>query len=251
MPSRYDDESFNKVVKDKYGDLFEFLETYQNSNTKIKTKCKFGHEFLGDPKKFTKTDGYKGCPICSLGETKEQYKLNPNVCKYCGEPIQFIRTVYETRQKQFCNHQCANSFIGENKIQRKTKRYCIVCSNELKDSATKYCSRACQSKNQTKKYIDNWKNGKISGLSGEYGISDTIRKYLFEKYNNKCAECSWSKTNPSTGNIPLEVHHIDGNYLNSQEENLTLLCPNCHSLTESYKNGNKGNGRKDREKYQL
>lgn len=249
MPKRYDDESFNKIVKDKYGDLFEFLEPYQNSRIKIKTKCKFGHEFLGDPKKFTKTDGYKGCPICNLGETREQYELNPNICKYCKKPIQFIRSVHETRQKQFCNNQCANTYIGINKTVEKEARFCIVCGNKLKDSAIKYCSKECQFTNQYNNFIIRWKQGLEDGLSGQYAISAHLKRYLFEKYNNQCSECGWSKTNQSTGNIPLEVHHIDGDYTNNKEENLTLLCPNCHSLTSTYKNGNAGSGRKDRNIY--
>lgn len=41
--------------------------------------------------------------------------------------------------------------------------------------------------------------------------------------------------NPFSHTIPLDVHHIDGNYLNNSESNLLLLCPNCHSLTDNYK----------------
>lgn len=56
------------------------------------------------------------------------------------------------------------------------------------------------------------------------------------------------EVNKFTGKVPLKIHHKDGNYLNNAEENLMLLCPNCHSLTETYKSHNK-NGRKDRKKY--
>ena len=52
--------------------------------------------------------------------------------------------------------------------------------------------------------------------------------------------------NQFTKKIPLEIHHKDGNYLNNNEDNLELLCPNCHSLTNTYKAANKGNGREDR-----
>lgn len=38
--------------------------------------------------------------------------------------------------------------------------------------------------------------------------------------------------------IPLEVHHLDGNNLNNVIENLQLLCPNCHSQTENFRNRN-------------
>lgn len=73
--------------------------------------------------------------------------------------------------------------------------------------------------------------------------------YEYKKYNSKYARCGWSKVNKYTGNIPLEIEHIDGNYMNNKEENLILLCPNCHSLTSTYKGANMNNGRKNRNKY--
>ena len=86
-------------------------------------------------------------------------------------------------------------------------------------------------------------------MRGEYQISSYIKKYIFEKYNNKCARCGWAKKNPFTNKIPLEIEHIDGNYKNNNENNLILLCPNCHSLTSTYKGANLNNGRKSRKKY--
>ena len=38
--------------------------------------------------------------------------------------------------------------------------------------------------------------------------------------------------------VPHEVHHIDGDELNSVLENLQVLCPNCHALTNNYKGKN-------------
>lgn len=34
--------------------------------------------------------------------------------------------------------------------------------------------------------------------------------------------------------IPLEVHHVDGDRLNNELSNLQLLCPNCHAQTDNY-----------------
>ncbi|KES07143.1 HNH endonuclease [Streptomyces toyocaensis] len=40
--------------------------------------------------------------------------------------------------------------------------------------------------------------------------------------------------------LPLEVDHIDGNWRNNRLGNLRLLCPNCHSTTDSYRGRSKG-----------
>lgn len=95
-------------------------------------------------------------------------------------------------------------------------------------------------------YIARWKAGQESGMRGKMSISNHIRQYLFEKYGNKCCECGWSQVNIFSGKIPLEVEHIDGNHKNNSEENLKLLCPNCHALTATYRALNRGRGRKDR-----
>ena len=101
-----------------------------------------------------------------------------------------------------------------------------------------------------KEYLAEWLNGNKDGLSGEYGLSKVIRRYLIEKNNYKCEKCGWGERNNFTGTIPLEVHHKDGNYKNNKIENLQVLCPNCHSLVESHKSHNK-NGRSGRRKYYL
>ena len=41
--------------------------------------------------------------------------------------------------------------------------------------------------------------------------------------------------------IPLELHHVNGNNKDNRLQNLLLLCPNCHALTDSYRGKNKKN----------
>lgn len=124
---------------------------------------------------------------------------------------------------------------------------CLNCNVPLIKNS-KFCSIKCQKEYQYNIYINNWKNGKESGLRGNYQTSMYLKTYLFKKYNNKCNKCGWGEKNKYTGNIPLEIEHIDGNYMNNAESNLLLLCPNCHSLTSTYKGADK-NGRKSRKKY--
>ena len=125
---------------------------------------------------------------------------------------------------------------------------CLNCGSEISNKK-KFCNNYCQKEFQYKGYIAKWKNGEFDGLRGEYQISLHIKKYLFNKYNNKCARCGWGEKNTYTNTIPLEIEHIDGNYRNNREDNLVLLCPNCHSLTSTYKGANLNHGRKSRKKY--
>ena len=133
-------------------------------------------------------------------------------------------------------------------MSNQIKSNCRNCDTEIK-FGNKYCSSKCQQDFQYKQYIERWKNGEENGIKGQYEISNHIKRYLRQKYNNQCCECGWNKINTTTGNVPLEIHHEDGDYTNNKEENLKLLCPNCHSLTPTYKALNDGNGRKDRKKY--
>lgn len=38
--------------------------------------------------------------------------------------------------------------------------------------------------------------------------------------------------------IPLEIHHINGNHKDNHLENLQILCPTCHALTNNYRGKN-------------
>ena len=127
---------------------------------------------------------------------------------------------------------------------------CLNCNKQL-STKRKYCNNQCQTDYQYKQYIIRWKAGEESGMRGKYQMSNHIRRYFVEKYNNQCQICSWGEINIYTKRVPLELEHIDGDYTNNLEKNLQLICPNCHSLTATYKGANKGQGRQDRKKYSL
>lgn len=127
---------------------------------------------------------------------------------------------------------------------------CLYCGKEFPTNRSnqKFCDNKCQKEFEYVQYIRDWKNGYVDGTVGEYAISRHIKRYMMEKHNCCCELCGWNKTNVYTNTIPLEIHHIDGDYTNNKEDNLQLLCPNCHSLTPTHKSHNK-NGRIGRNKY--
>ncbi len=62
-----------------------------------------------------------------------------------------------------------------------------------------------------------------------------IRKRLLNERGRKCEKCGWKEKNPFySWLIPVQINHKDGNPDNNKEENLEVLCPNCHSLSEFY-----------------
>lgn len=60
-----------------------------------------------------------------------------------------------------------------------------------------------------------------------------IRLFKKEIKYNKCEECGIDNWNGKS--INCELHHKDGNRTNHKLENLQILCPNCHSQTDTFR----------------
>lgn len=90
-----------------------------------------------------------------------------------------------------------------------------------------------------------FRNSKSTGIPNEewfvenshHGGHSTKNRLFKLGWENKCSWCGigeWRGT-------PLSLHldHIDGNNKNNLLGNLRLLCPNCHSQTNTYCGKNK------------
>lgn len=118
------------------------------------------------------------------------------------------------------------------------KRYCTnsQCNRQLtKKSQKSFCSSSCASSNRTFLLIQSWLAGEWNGAKSSGELSRTVRSYLLAEAGYKCSQCGWNELNPVTGQSPLDIDHIDGNSENHVPLNLRVLCPNCHSLTPTYK----------------
>ena len=169
----------------------------------------------------------------------QNYNLNKKECIFCLHKLE-----YEDRHKKFCNQSCAAKFNNE---KRKIYTICAFCETHIATKNRRKKQRFCSS--QCHHNFIKEQNYKEFVLNKETNFSHKlIRSLLIYKNGAQCVECGWNKVNPVTGNCPIELDHKDGNSNNNSFENVRLLCPNCHSLTPTYKALNKGNGRKSRKK---
>lgn len=149
-------------------------------------------------------------------------------CKGCGKELT------KRSQKIFCSQSCS---ARTNNLQRGLKTInCLQCDKQAipKSPQQRFCSNRCQ---HLYRMFEAVKNNTAS--------HKTMRRYLVHLYGEICLdpECVWDF---SKRPIHVELEHRDGNYRNNTIDNCTLLCPNCHSLTPTYKAKNKGNGRHSR-----
>jgi len=79
-----------------------------------------------------------------------------------------------------------------------------------------------------------WSKGVQQKDWSKYKNNHHLKINLIKLRGHICESCnnvSWLEVP-----ISLEVHHIDGNRVNNELNNLQLLCPNCHSLTDNFRN---------------
>lgn len=113
---------------------------------------------------------------------------------------------------------------------------CLSCGKENRwshSTRNKYCSNICQGKHK-------WVSQTVPRIEeGNVGEAPTLKKYLVERRGETCEECGIGN---SYNGKPLTLHldHIDGNSDNNFPSNIRLLCPNCHSQTDTH--GSKGQG---------
>lgn len=117
---------------------------------------------------------------------------------------------------------------------------CQWCGSERRRDDSKfdlkYCSNYCQGMARSEPKYQAWLSGIRPKMSP--GI---LRRYVIRRDGDVCSVCGLGEWRGLP--IPLEVHHLDGNGSNSVPSNVTLMCPNCHAQTDTFRSKNRGNGR--------
>jgi predicted nucleic acid-binding Zn ribbon protein len=123
--------------------------------------------------------------------------------------------------------------------REKLDKECRNCGSAIPNRNV-YCDNVCQWEDRKKKKREKLlKEGVESITKLEHSQRRILKAYLINKHGEKCMEF-----NKYTNKVPIQIDHIDGDPHNQKLDNIRLLCPNCHSLTEFF--GRRGKGRKDR-----
>ncbi len=187
-------------------------------------------------------------PMRSLTILEELYEKEPVLCKCCDKKI-----IFKKRQNTFCSASCIAKFYNKLRTPKQKEKplkkiivdgteqwlpsveNCLNCCKELEQTQKFFCTLSCQADHKFSIKLDSWlKTGKASD-------NKAIRKYITHLDGYSCSCCGLSEWNNKP--ITLEVEHISGNSEDDTRENVCLICPNCHSQTDTYKGKNRGNGR--------
>lgn len=136
--------------------------------------------------------------------------------------------------------------------QKGLVNYCsIECRNsrgprseEFKKIVSEKLTGRKQDKKRPKEVIDkivearklNHQQKILSSEYNELSFESLRWRILYEQKHacNKCGINEWLGKP-----IILELEHKDGNHFNNDRENLEMLCPNCHSMTDTWRGRNK------------
>lgn len=79
-----------------------------------------------------------------------------------------------------------------------------------------------------------WNKGERLKDWSQYTKISHLKKHLVKERGHDCERCGLSEWQDEP--IPLEVDHVNGDRTDNHEDNLKILCCNCHALTPTWRN---------------
>ena len=124
------------------------------------------------------------------------------------------------------------SYIRKNLIKHKIiEDKCAICGWNKRRPNRKFSS--CELHHKNKKNYGNNRDHKLENLillcPNCHNLTKKLRKHKFliykgKKYKNECTICQWNEG-------VCEIHHV----IDKLHDDITVLCPNCHSLTNGFR----------------
>lgn len=199
-----------------------------NENRKLTLVCKkCGTEFNVPIWGKNRLYCSRTCQIKAIERTDIRTISN---CKICGKEFKHYG------EKIVCSRDCLGKYLSQQRlnennpawIMNKEKKICVRCGREFeytrrnlhKGQDPVFCSLDCSRNNGNNKEITNNVDGKHKY---GFGFNNKLKKKIKERDGNCCQLCGETKK--------LEVHHIDYDKNNNEENNLITLCRKCHGIT--------------------
>lgn len=127
--------------------------------------------------------------------------------------------------------------IGIKDLRNNRMNFFTACK-VLQVEVPKFSRKKCSVVNiwNCDKVLKDFSNSKIPLPS-----NSTLKRYYLEAVYPNANNCNVCNLSTTWENKPLvlQLDHIDGNKKNNLLSNLRLLCPNCHSQTDTYVRRNK------------
>ena len=162
-----------------------------------------------------------------------EYKVN---CIKCGK--EFIVKVTKKKfekgtYKKYCSFKCANSHIRTKESNKLLSLKMKGAEGSKKEQWTE--DRKVNFQNAIIKNVKLW-NDKLLNEDFESLSFQRLSKRVKLEQEGKCNKCGLNEWQEEK--LTLELEHKDGNRNNNKRENLEALCPNCHSLTSTWRGRN-------------
>lgn len=184
--------------------------------------------------------GRRGAAVANTrrkAENMAAYAAAPRRCAACDAALP-----YDRRASRFCSRSCAVSCNnrGVRRHGRPPGR-CELCSAPLTATRRRFCGLRCagEARRAGAAVVARWLAGKIVGHTGRtLNLRVAVHDHLLRSAGYACTLCGWDRRHPDDGRPLVEIDHIDGDAANTAPSNLRVLCPNCHSMTPTFRRRN-------------